>query len=109
MYFRRVQDNELSAVLITLGCSITMIMSATKLLFSSIEVTRQTFYRSSLSYAIVNIKPIVPGRKSHSGNSIPGFILNCDVFRCSGNTKQTRTTYNGSRRFVYVALLLQSS
>jgi bis(5'-adenosyl)-triphosphatase len=35
----------------------------TKLLFSTIEVTRQAFYRSSLSYAIVNLKPIVPGRK----------------------------------------------
>ena len=37
-------------------------MSA-KLLFSTIEVTGQAFYRSSLSYAIVNLKPIVPGRK----------------------------------------------
>ncbi|EGN95150.1 hypothetical protein SERLA73DRAFT_143234 [Serpula lacrymans var. lacrymans S7.3] len=31
------------------------------ILFSTIEVTRQVFYRSSLSYAIVNLKPIVPG------------------------------------------------
>ncbi|KAJ7723280.1 diadenosine tetraphosphate asymmetrical hydrolase [Mycena maculata] len=31
------------------------------LFFSTIEVTRQAFYRSSLSYAIVNYKPIVPG------------------------------------------------
>ncbi|GLB44860.1 putative HIT domain containing protein [Lyophyllum shimeji] len=31
------------------------------LLFSTIEVTRQAFYRSSLTYAIVNLKPIVPG------------------------------------------------
>ncbi|KAG2075140.1 HIT-like protein [Suillus decipiens] len=31
------------------------------LLFSTIEVTRQAFYRTSLSYAIVNLKPIVPG------------------------------------------------
>ncbi|EDR15877.1 uncharacterized protein LACBIDRAFT_301288 [Laccaria bicolor S238N-H82] len=38
-------------------------MSA-KLLFSTIEVTSQAFYRSSLSYAIVNLKPIVPGRKT---------------------------------------------
>jgi hypothetical protein len=37
-------------------------MSGT-LLFSTIEVTRQAFYRSSLSYAIVNLKPIVPGRR----------------------------------------------
>ncbi|OCH87480.1 diadenosine hydrolase [Obba rivulosa] len=29
--------------------------------FSTIEVTRQVFYRSSLTYAIVNLKPIVPG------------------------------------------------
>jgi len=34
------------------------------LLFSTIEVTGQAFYRSSLSYAIVNLKPIVPGRKT---------------------------------------------
>ncbi|SJL06079.1 related to Bis(5'-nucleosyl)-tetraphosphatase [asymmetrical] [Armillaria ostoyae] len=33
----------------------------TSLLFSTIEVTRQAFYRSSLSFAIVNLKPIVPG------------------------------------------------
>ncbi|KLO07015.1 HIT-like protein [Schizopora paradoxa] len=31
------------------------------LLFSTIEVTRQAFYRNALSYAIVNLKPIVPG------------------------------------------------
>nr|GAT52030.1 predicted protein [Mycena chlorophos] len=31
------------------------------LFFSTIEVTKQAFYRSSLSYAIVNLKPIVPG------------------------------------------------
>ncbi|KAK0446386.1 uncharacterized protein EV420DRAFT_1570390 [Desarmillaria tabescens] len=33
----------------------------TSLLFSTIEVTRQAFYGSSLSFAIVNLKPIVPG------------------------------------------------
>ncbi|KAF9446111.1 diadenosine 5',5'''-P1,P4-tetraphosphate asymmetrical hydrolase [Macrolepiota fuliginosa MF-IS2] len=33
----------------------------TSLLFSTFEVARQAFYKSSLSYAIVNIKPIVPG------------------------------------------------
>ncbi|KAF9654092.1 HIT-like protein [Thelephora ganbajun] len=32
-----------------------------KLFFSTIEVTKQAFYRSPLSYAIVNLKPIVPG------------------------------------------------
>ncbi|KAJ7083612.1 diadenosine hydrolase [Mycena belliarum] len=31
------------------------------LLFSTIDVTRQAFFRSSLTYAIVNLKPIVPG------------------------------------------------
>ncbi|KAF8531266.1 HIT-like domain-containing protein [Gautieria morchelliformis] len=31
------------------------------LLFSTIDVTRQAFYRTSLSAAIVNLKPIVPG------------------------------------------------
>ncbi|KAJ8596295.1 HIT-like protein [Rhizopogon salebrosus TDB-379] len=34
---------------------------ASPLLFSTIEVTRQAFYRTALSYAIVNLKPIVPG------------------------------------------------
>ena len=34
-----------------------------KLLFSTIEVTRQAFFRSQLSFAIVNLKPIVPGRE----------------------------------------------
>ncbi|EIN13858.1 diadenosine tetraphosphate asymmetrical hydrolase [Punctularia strigosozonata HHB-11173 SS5] len=31
------------------------------ILFSTIDVSRQVFYRSSLSYACVNLKPIVPG------------------------------------------------
>ncbi|TFY69390.1 hypothetical protein EVG20_g3170 [Dentipellis fragilis] len=31
------------------------------ILFSTIEVTRQVFYRTALSFAIVNLKPIVPG------------------------------------------------
>ena len=37
---------------------------ATQLLFSTIEVTRQAFHRTALAYAIVNLKPIVPGRTS---------------------------------------------
>lgn len=44
---------------------ITASMSApAKLFFSTIEVTKQAFYRSPLTYAIVNLKPIVPGRAS---------------------------------------------
>lgn len=39
---------------------LTTTMNA-KLLFSTIDVTRQAFYHSSLSYAIVNLRPIVPG------------------------------------------------
>ncbi|GJJ13240.1 hypothetical protein Clacol_007491 [Clathrus columnatus] len=31
------------------------------LFFSTIDVTRQAFLRTALSYAIVNLKPIVPG------------------------------------------------
>ncbi|KAI0727854.1 HIT-like protein [Fomitopsis betulina] len=31
------------------------------LFFSTFEVTRQAFYRNSLAYAIVNLKPLVPG------------------------------------------------
>lgn len=43
------------------------LIAATKmsaLLFSTFEVTRQAFYRTPLSFAIVNLKPIVPGRAS---------------------------------------------
>lgn len=32
-----------------------------KILFSTFDVTRQSFFRTSLSFAIVNLKPIVPG------------------------------------------------
>ncbi|KAI0003842.1 HIT-like protein [Russula compacta] len=34
---------------------------ATPLFFSTFEVTRQSFHRTALAYAIVNLKPIVPG------------------------------------------------
>ena len=34
------------------------------LLFSTIEVSKQAFHRTALSAAIVNLKPIVPGRMS---------------------------------------------
>ena len=33
------------------------------ILSSTVEVTRQVFYKTSLSYAVVNLKPIVPGRE----------------------------------------------
>ena len=32
------------------------------LLFSTFDVSRQVFYRSGLAAAIVNLKPVVPGR-----------------------------------------------
>ncbi|TRM67599.1 diadenosine 5',5'''-P1,P4-tetraphosphate asymmetrical hydrolase [Schizophyllum amplum] len=32
-----------------------------RLLFSSIEVTRQVFYKTPQTFALVNLKPIVPG------------------------------------------------
>ncbi len=35
---------------------------AAPLFFSTFEVTRQAFHRTALAYAIVNLKPIVPGR-----------------------------------------------
>jgi hypothetical protein len=35
---------------------------ASPLFFSTFEVTRQAFHRTALAYAIVNLKPIVPGR-----------------------------------------------
>ncbi|KAL1747479.1 HIT-like domain-containing protein, partial [Schizophyllum fasciatum] len=42
----------------------TIIMS--RLFFSSIEVTRQVFYKSAQSFALVNLKPIVPGHSELS-------------------------------------------
>ena len=38
------------------------------LLFSSFEVSSQAFYRATRSFAIVNLKPIVPGRKHWQSN-----------------------------------------
>jgi bis(5'-adenosyl)-triphosphatase len=43
-----------------------MIMMTTPLFFSTFEVTRQVFHRTALAYAIVNLKPIVPGRTFRS-------------------------------------------
>lgn len=43
-----------------------MSLSPLSLFFSTFEVSRQAFYRNSFSYAIVNLKPIVPGRMSMS-------------------------------------------
>ncbi|KAL1730679.1 HIT-like domain-containing protein [Schizophyllum commune] len=42
----------------------TIIMS--RFFFSSIEVTRQVFYKSAQSFALVNLKPIVPGHSELS-------------------------------------------
>ena len=36
--------------------------------FATVEVTRQVFFRTPLSYAIVNLKPIVPGREHQYGH-----------------------------------------
>ena len=63
---RRLEDAQGRAtyVIPTLH-TLTIIMTST-LLFSTIEVTSQAFYRTALSYSIVNLKPIVPGRKAES-------------------------------------------
>lgn len=45
------------------SCAPITMTSTLPLLFSTIEVTAQAFYRTSVTYAIVNLKPIVPGRK----------------------------------------------
>ena len=42
----------------------TNLTMTTPLIFSTFEVTRQAFHRTALAYAIVNLKPIVPGRTS---------------------------------------------
>ena len=38
------------------------LLTMSTLLFSTFDVSRQTFYRARLAAAIVNLKPIVPGR-----------------------------------------------
>lgn len=43
----------------------------TPLFFSTFEVTRQAFHRTALAYAIVNLKPIVPGRTCARRLSLP--------------------------------------
>ncbi|KAI9021177.1 HIT-like protein [Hyaloraphidium curvatum] len=41
--------------------SLLPLASSPKLLFSTFDVTRQAFYRTKLTFAITNLKPIVPG------------------------------------------------
>ena len=63
------------------------------LLFSTIEVSRQAFYRTTLSYAIVNIKPIVPGRKSLCGSlGLNDTLLPNDRRSCDPNTSGAETS-----------------
>lgn len=69
----------------------TMTVSA-PLLFSTFEVTRQAFYRTALSYAIVNLKPIVPGRESHS---LPHTPTHSTTVRRSGHAHTCRTEADG--------------
>lgn len=38
--------------------------------FSAFDVTRQVFYQSKLSFAIVNLKPIVDNRPYQLGNAL---------------------------------------
>lgn len=40
-----------------------MLQEMNRFFFSTIDVSRQVFFRTPLTYAIVNLKPIVPGRK----------------------------------------------
>ena len=47
---------------------------ATPLFFSTFEVTRQAFHRTTLAHAIVNLKPIVPGRTSEYVYHLPILI-----------------------------------
>lgn len=63
---------------------------ATPLFFSTFEVTRQAFHRTALAYAIVNLKPIVPGRTCirrlslSSLTSFPALLReSADVLVCS--------------------------
>jgi hypothetical protein len=45
--------------------------TTTPLFFTTFEVTRQVFHRTPLAYAIVNLKPIVPGRPYHRAAPLP--------------------------------------
>ena len=78
-----------ASVWLSLNTNITVSMSApAKLFFSTIEVTKQAFYRSALSYAIVNLKPIVPGRASSlisTGSLTRSTVTN----RCARDTNPT--------------------
>lgn len=49
--------------IIIINPNIAAVDAMSKLLFSNINVARQVFYQSSLSFAIVNLKPLVPGRE----------------------------------------------
>ena len=71
----------------------------TPLFFSTFEVTTQAFYRASLSYAIVNLKPIVPGRKHL--NIIDPRILT-SLTRCARYSQQTCSATDGSRWYCLV-------
>ncbi|CDK29354.1 unnamed protein product [Kuraishia capsulata CBS 1993] len=46
---------------------------ASRILFSTFSVTSQVFYRTKFTYAVVNLKPIVPGHVSINRNSSLGF------------------------------------
>lgn len=39
------------------------VIQMTPVLFSTIEVSRQVFFRTATTAAIVNLKPIIPGRE----------------------------------------------
>ena len=45
---------------------LTLTLTTMNLVFSTIDVSRQVFHRTALTFAIVNLKPLVPGRASPS-------------------------------------------
>ena len=41
-------------------------LTTMNLVFSTIDVSRQVFHRTALTFAVVNLKPLVPGLASRS-------------------------------------------
>jgi hypothetical protein len=75
-------------------------LMAKPLFFSTFEVTRQAFHRTALAYAIVNLKPIVPGRTcSPAHPTIPTFTQSTSLLsfppRCARMLDAPRPASHG--------------
>lgn len=81
--------NEVDSLLTATTTSPRGIAEMGPLLFSTIEVSRQAFYRTSLCAAIVNLKPIVPGRGysiSQTSASKISILIVYGIHRCTSHS-----------------------